>query len=110
NIVIMKDPSIKFYLVKRNQKRTSESGENHRLLMSVSFPGNRVIYYPGITARDIEWDKQKSEFNRFRENYVALNLFMRKLKESAINVYKSLLYKDGVVNPLFFRQQLERLR
>jgi hypothetical protein len=102
--------NIRFYIQERSLKPKNEVTENFRLIMSVTFSGSRIIYYPGINLRKVEWDKEKQEFSSFRSNAFSLNAYLRKLDSNAKNIIKSLQYKDGLVKPVFFRQQLNRLK
>ena len=102
--------SIKFYIQKRNAASAKESAEIYRLIMSVSFSGKRIIIYPGITLRELEWDKANQKFSAFRKEQISLNAYLRKLETNSQNIFKSIQYKDGVVKPEFFRKQLAGLK
>jgi site-specific recombinase XerD len=105
----MKDPSINFYLVKRNNI-SKEDSKMYRLIMSVSFENKRLIHYPGVLSNFVDWNKDLQQFKGVNPEYLNLNAFLSNLRQSAINIYRSISIKDSVVNINDFRRQLRKYK
>jgi site-specific recombinase XerD len=105
----MKNPSVNFYLIKRNNN--SEKQQNlYRIIMSVSFGNKRLIHYTGILSNFIDWDKDLQQFTGINPDYLNLNAFLNNLRQSAVNIYCSISIKDSFVNINEFRRQLKKFK
>ncbi len=101
----MKSPSLQYYCVKKD----FQSGMDCRLILSISFEGKRIIFYPGILLKEYEWDRDKKIFIN-RQDAEIMNDLLQSLKKQVSDIYTSLSIRYGRVTKRHFRDELKKLK
>ncbi len=100
----MKSPSLQYYGI--NQERKTNKC---KIILSISWEGNRIIYYSGITVKDYQWDRQRREFHNI-DNKDALNSSLDSFKKLVVDLHRSLSIRYGKVTRRHFKDELDRLK
>lgn len=100
----MKMPSLQYYRIKKGN-----DDSRFKIILSISWEGNRIIYYTGIIIKDYQWDSQRHEF-QYIENKDALNNSLRAFKKLVISLYRSLSIRYGEVTRRHFKDELAKMK
>ena len=97
--------NLNFYCIKRH----AASGPDSRIVLSISFNANRLVYYPGILVANYQWDKEKQQFMN-RPDKDLMNEMLLSVKKQVIEIHRSLSIRYGKVTVRHFRDELTRVR
>lgn len=100
----MKLPSLQYYCINHERK-----SDKCKIILSISWEGNRIIYYSGITVKNFQWNRQRREFQNI-ENKDALNSGLDSFKNLVVNLHRSLSIRYGKVTRRHFKDELDRLK
>lgn len=100
----MMSPALQYYCLNQERKK-----DKCRIVLSISWEGNRLIYYSGIIVKDYQWDRENREFKHI-ENKEALNSSLSSFKKQVIDLHRSLSIRYGKVTRRHFRDELARLK